>query len=234
MVGPFGDPGLCANPLVLSIVRPPLGNDVRLNSVTVVTSYPGADQQHIHRDHYHLYLKDNISTMVPASAFAVAVPLIDVALKTGPTAVWLGSHRWMDREVAAKDCVAKSLARGDCLIYDFRTLHTGNPNKSKNLKRPILFMVYARPWFFDEINFLGRKPLNLPQEQWESFDDLTKSITLRAYSAALREHPELALKNSKRHQISDKVKKKQHTYQSLVFWRNYQVGTPAGKNAPKK
>ena len=44
-------------------------------------------------------------------------------------------------------------------------LHTGLPNRGAAL-RPILYMVYARTWFHDEINHLGRPSLDMSPEQY--------------------------------------------------------------------
>ena len=84
-------------------------------------------------------------------------PLIDVDIETGPTGVWLGSHRWARRTSAAarQTMTACSFQRGDCVLLDYRTLHTGLPNLSGRI-RPIVYMVYTRPWFFDEVNHVNR------------------------------------------------------------------------------
>ena len=46
------------------------------------------------------------------------------------------------------------IRRGDCMLLDYRTLHTGLPNQGTRV-RPILYMVYARGWFFDDANHFG-------------------------------------------------------------------------------
>ena len=53
--------------------------------------------------------------------------------------------------------------RGDVILMDYRTLHTGLPNRGTRA-RPILYMVYARPWFFDDVNHMDRIPLDMPPE----------------------------------------------------------------------
>ena len=96
----------------------------------------------------------------------MAVPLVDVDLETGPTGVWLGSHR-SGRVVAVqgKDMTACALQRGDCMMLDYRTLHAGLPNRSGQA-RPIVYMVYGRRWFFDDVNYINRIPLDMPLEHY--------------------------------------------------------------------
>ena len=66
------------------------------------------------------------------------------------------------------------LRRGDCIVLDYRTLHAGLPNRS-NRARPIVYMVYARPWFFDHANHVNRRriPVDMPLER---YDELPASV----------------------------------------------------------
>lgn len=149
MRGAFSDPMLFANPIAHSIIGPLLEYDVRLDSFTAVTSYPGAKLQHTHRDHVYLFRKARIGAKMLPHAFSLFVPLIDVDLKTGPTALSLGSHKREDSEdYLCNDWKKKSLKRGDCLIIDYRLIHRGMPNNTQNVVRPVLFMVFSRSWFF--------------------------------------------------------------------------------------
>src|SRR5260221_1453723 len=150
MTGAFGRPDVFANPRLLKFLAPLLGKEIHLSNFTAVVSHPGAPRQHIHRDHGHLFPEATVGPDLPIYAVNVAVPLIDVDLRTGPTGVWLGSHRWVD-ELSAQfeNMTLSSLQRGDCMLLDYRTLHTGMPNAGRQI-RPIIYMVYARPWFFDD------------------------------------------------------------------------------------
>jgi hypothetical protein len=49
--------------------------------------------------------------------------------------------------------VAPSLSKGDILIYDYRICHRGTQNVSPNTVRPMLYLMYARPWFAEHVNF---------------------------------------------------------------------------------
>jgi ectoine hydroxylase-related dioxygenase (phytanoyl-CoA dioxygenase family) len=49
--------------------------------------------------------------------------------------------------------VAPTLNKGDILIYDYRTCHRGTANVSTTVVRPMLYLMYARPWFAEHVNF---------------------------------------------------------------------------------
>lgn len=179
MTAPFDNRTLYANELVDSIVAPLLGRTRKLNSFTAVVSYPGAELQHIHRDHDHLF-DEAIAGSLPPHAVNVAVPLIDVSLDCGPTAVWPGSHRWPPQaKCDVADAVTPELARGDCLLIDYRTMHAGMPNASGRI-RPVLYLVYARPWFFDEKNHQERNPVDFPRESYEKLPSDLRWLLSRA------------------------------------------------------
>ena len=105
----------------------------------------------------------------------VVVPLVDLDETTGTTAVWEGSHR---RGVSAKEeprstteleqlegAVFPRARMGDCYFMDFRLLHAGTANLSEQ-PRPILYLVYSRPWFEDRRNFDMQQPLLISSEEY--------------------------------------------------------------------
>jgi hypothetical protein len=185
MTGAFGRTEVFANDLLIKFLRPLLGADMRLNSFTVVVSHPGAPRQQAHRDHDHLFPQPGVATNLPVYAVNAVVPLIDVDLETGPTGVWLGSHR-SGRTVAVQDgaITVAPLQRGDCMLLDYRTLHAGLPNRSGKA-RPIVYMVYGRRWFFDDINYMNRIPLDLPIERYHELPETVRPLLVRAFSYAM-------------------------------------------------
>jgi hypothetical protein len=186
MEGVLADPAVLANPLMLSVLSGLLGDDIRLGGLSIVASFPGAALQHIHRDHGHLFREGSLGTVLPAYAINVAVPLIDIDLETGPTGFWPGSHRWDDSRVPPPEAMATApFARGDCIMMDYRALHTGLPNKSGNV-RPILYMPYTREWFFDELNHEHRTSLNMSLETYLGLPEPARRLLLRVYSQAVR------------------------------------------------
>jgi ectoine hydroxylase-related dioxygenase (phytanoyl-CoA dioxygenase family) len=184
MIGAFARPDVFANGRLLKILGPLLGNDVHLSNLTVVASHPKSTRQHVHRDHPHLFLNPGVDPSLPVYAINVAVPLIDVDIETGPTGVWLGSHRWLDDNASMLSApTVCSWQRGDCLLLDYRTLHAGLPNLSGRV-RPIVYMVYARRWFFDHGNHVRRIPLDMPLEHYNEIPASVRPLLIRAFSYA--------------------------------------------------
>jgi len=182
MTGVFGGTEVIANTLLLKVLAPLLGDDMQMSNFTVVVAHPGATKQHAHSDHPHLFSEPRISPTLPVYAVNVAVPLIDVDIETGPTGVWLGSHRSAPKVLTAPTACA--LRRGDCLLVDYRTLHAGLPNRSVRA-RPIVYMVYARRWFFDQGNHIHRIPLDMSPEHYDELPESVRPLLIRAHSYAI-------------------------------------------------
>lgn len=56
---------------------------------------------------------------------------------------------WMSRNKV----VAPLLRRGDVMMYDYRTCHRGTENLSQSKTRTMLYLMYARPWLKEHLNF---------------------------------------------------------------------------------
>jgi hypothetical protein len=183
--GPFADPGVLANPLLHSFLPLVLGNNLRLSAFTIVASYPGSAMQSIHRDSPVLFPEAKATEALPPYSIVVSLPLIDVDRETGPTGFWLGSHKWAAADLPEYDTVtAAPLRRGDCLLYDYRTLHVGLPNQSRGV-RPVLYMAFTRRWYFDEMNYENRTPLDMPLETYLGFPESIRPMLFRVYSQAM-------------------------------------------------
>lgn len=176
-----------ANDLLLRFLIPLVGRDMRLSGVSAVASYPGADQQRTHRDAGHLFPDYHVGPTLPTYAVNVSVPLIDVDATIGPTGVWPGSHRMTDdKPLPGNDTLLTvPFLKGDAILIDYRTLHAGLPNTSQTV-RPILYMVYARNWFFDDANHPQRSPLDMSLETFRALPENLKPLLMRAYSNILR------------------------------------------------
>ena len=189
MSGLFGQPVLFANPLLMNFLQPLLGRDLmRLGSVTAVASFPGAEMQHIHRDHPQLFHEfPQIGPALPMYAVNVSIPMIDVDATTGPTAIWPGSHRWPEKQEASPQMgmVSVPFQRGDAILMDYRTMHTGLPNRSQTV-RPILYLVYTREWFFDDNNHRGRTPLDISLQQLQLLPAELNKLMMRAAQQQVR------------------------------------------------
>ena len=184
MTGAFARPDIFANLRVLKLMRPLLGGSMHLSNLTAVVAHPGAAMQHAHRDQQHLFGEPGVGVSLPIYSINMAVPLIDVDMEMGPTGVWLGSHRWeVNRGPTTEPMAAVPFRRGDCMMLDYRTIHAGLANQTART-RPIVYMVYARPWFFDHSNHLRRVPIDMPLDLYEEYPGL-RPLLSRALSYAV-------------------------------------------------
>jgi Phytanoyl-CoA dioxygenase (PhyH) len=163
---------IARNPLVRRLLETLLGDDARLDSVSGVVALPEARDQHWHRDTPLLFEatttgggdkrrvhERHAGVHLPPFAVNVFVPLVDrVDEANGATEFTLASHMWGDiwRDENESDAVDKqlTLAKGDVLFFDLRTVHRGRANRSQ-LPRPLLMLVYGRAWWHDPINYAG-------------------------------------------------------------------------------
>ena len=179
---PFNDPGLYANPLLMPILESLLSSHLRIASFGVVVANPDADHQPIHLDHPPLFDSQETSVEIPPYAVTLVVPLVEVTQQTGPTAIWTGSHRGPDRlqhlqqlmdSPDYSDAQKPTTQLGDAYMMDYRVIHGGLANDS-DVVRPILYLVYSRPWFRDGFNFssqpsvqIGKKQRKKVPERWQ-------------------------------------------------------------------
>jgi ectoine hydroxylase-related dioxygenase (phytanoyl-CoA dioxygenase family) len=148
--GAFARPEVYAHPTVLGLMAVALEQDFVLESFGLVVSFPGAPEQHMHRDGPFLFA-GALSSLLPAHAVTVAIPLVDMTAERGTTRLYPGSHRpthWKDTSVS----VDPDVAAGGCIAWDYRTLHGGTENRSDRC-RPLLYLTYSKPWWRDVENF---------------------------------------------------------------------------------
>ena len=136
-----------------------LGDDAKLAYVGLVSSGPGSVAQPWHADGVPLFRGSND---LPAHALNCFAPLVNVSRRMGPTEFVPASHKpgpvaraletALQRGREPADVFSPELSVGDVLVYDQRTVHRGVPNRTKD-ERPILYLLFARPWFREHINF---------------------------------------------------------------------------------
>ena len=170
--GKFNRPEVYANERLLPLLTGLLSSNLRIASFGCVTALPGAEDQAIHIDHPPLFeTEPHLTDEIPPYAVTMVVPLVDIEEETGTTAIWEGSHKQatgpnaedrfklLDQLIKEPDYsgAAKPLPRqGDVYLMDYRVIHGGLANRSQ-IDRPILYVVYSRPWFRDGFNF-GKQP----------------------------------------------------------------------------
>ena len=148
--GGFGDPLVYGNPFVIALVREVLDLDAVLDNFGAVVSLSGSEKQHNHRDATLLF-DSGISTILPAHAMTVVLPLIDMNEQHGTTAIWPGSHRWKAFQEGLP-FLSPEIPAGSAFMWDYRLFHHGTPNVSA-AHRPMLYGTYARSWYRDASNF---------------------------------------------------------------------------------
>lgn len=165
---PFDRPELFASPPLLAVARATLGVDVIINSLTVVIALPGADAQRPHVDHRMLFPSDEATSVaIPPYALTAIVPLLDLSSSTGSTEVWPRGPLMATPDLWASKLPGSTvlpLALGDAGIIDYRVCHGGTANIGL-VPRPILYIVYSRPWFRDAENFSEIPPLRVNPRQ---------------------------------------------------------------------
>lgn len=162
---PFLSPSLYANPILDSLLNEWLGSEYVISSFGSVVAFAGSADQSIHVDYPPLFDSAEVCNALPPYAISVVLPLIDLDDKTGATAVWPQSHT----DPSSRDKLAGLVngtdqskpqipygKQGDALLMDMRLIHTGTANASDDA-RPLVYIVYARPWFNEQANF-GEQP----------------------------------------------------------------------------
>lgn len=176
---PFDDDRLFAAPKVLQVLISLLSNDLVLNSYTSVISLPGSQNQHVHSDGGHLF-GAFIGTTLPPHAITVAIPLVDIDKLCGSTAIWERSHlegvsSVQDQNGILLPAKAPMPKLGDIYMFDYRLKHAGMANNS-SLARPILYIVFSKPWWIDPANFGNQKPVAISKANLACISDRVKSL----------------------------------------------------------
>jgi ectoine hydroxylase-related dioxygenase (phytanoyl-CoA dioxygenase family) len=161
---PFASPAVYASPVLLPVVAALMGR-AQLFAFGCVVSRPGAPDQHVHRDNPGLFGDPAIDTRLPTYAVSVLIPLVDMDEETGTTRLWPGTHRVPDVPPNQLP-VDPIIRRGDALLADYRLVHGGTANRSQR-PRPLLYNVYARPWFTDRSNYEKQRPLVIDRAELE-------------------------------------------------------------------
>ena len=168
---PFNHPDLYGNPFLLAVMRSLLGDDVVLGSFGAVIALPGAQHQHIHRDHPPLFNNEAFDLTLPSFAITLVVPLVNLTPETGSTRVWKGSHRQSD-SIKADEATSfvPLMPTGSCYLMDYQLLHGGTPNQS-NWVRPLLYLIYHRPWFQEAVNYEKQDRLAISPSDYATIPD---------------------------------------------------------------
>lgn len=180
--GVFNNPLIYANPLAMPIVETILGEKFILNGFGSLVSLPGAKEQHSHRDYPGLFTHERLNRMLPPFCLTMVVPLVPIDKSVGVTRVWPGSHRVALKKVNSLEYHDPDLALGSCILFDATLYHSGQANRSIE-PRPILYNVYSKPWFRDDINYAKQKSLIISKQEFMKVDARYQRLFAWALSA---------------------------------------------------
>ncbi|MFM1987429.1 MAG: Kanamycin dioxygenase [Pseudomonadota bacterium] len=162
----FGRPELIASGLILPVMRRVLGSECILSAYTAVVSLPGSEDQSTHKDHSELFEEHGWLIEHPSFAAQAIVPLLALDELTGATRVFKASQRVPLRKCPELPSQDPVVPLGSCLLLDYSVAHHGLGNRSEQV-RPILNLVYSRPWFRDCRNYHLQPPLRFSREYYE-------------------------------------------------------------------
>ena len=139
------------------------GDGYHLIYADLLISFEGAEDQQWHVDGGH---RLGSKVHLPPDVINVFVALDDISIDMGPTIIRPGTHkltRDMSKQILGAILTKRlrrkaqaSCKRGDCLAFDYRTLHRGARNDS-NRPRPVAGLVFAsKSYRADFINFPKR------------------------------------------------------------------------------
>ena len=169
---PFNESTIYSDPRLLTLLGDFLGDEFKMELMTVITSPPGSKNQRWHQGWRYLFHPDE---RLPPYAVVVALPLDDVTPEMGPTEMCPGKKR---RFYYGWRCDSHALPRlgttaGTLVIFDYKTLHRGLGNDHPMKERPMVSMVFSRHFFINAEAFVNRgislaATLNLRRywEQW--------------------------------------------------------------------
>lgn len=153
-----GAAALAAGEQLLPLVQSLLGEDCVLGAYTSAISLPGSRDQRLHKDHPPLFPETQWHHTLPTFALQLMVPLVPLTERNGTTRVYKGTHRVPSDEAEERPSHDPLLSLGSALLLDYRCLHRGLANQSDAV-RPILTLVFNKPWFRDTRNYGQQPPL---------------------------------------------------------------------------
>lgn len=175
--GAFAQKQVISNPILVPFLEHFLGKDFILAAMSAVASFPGAPDQHLHRDATMLFGPDNTGDHeIPVYSITMLVPLINFTKETGCTRVWPGSHKIPGREAGlAVGSLDPEVHVGSVLISDGRVLHRGAANRSDKI-RPLFYTTFHRSWYRDFGGYANRPPVQITNK---NFADLPEDLQAR-------------------------------------------------------
>ena len=172
----FGAPSLIDSPMLMPILRRIVGDDCVLGAYTAVISLPGSRDQRLHKDHPALFPDSEWHFRAPCFGAQIIVPLVPLDDLSGTTRFYKGTHRVPTEEAEQLTHQDPVVPLGSCLVTDYRCAHRRCRGNRSSVVRPILTLIYNRPWFRDFKNYAQQPPLRLTDAAYERLPDDTKEL----------------------------------------------------------
>ncbi|NNE58722.1 MAG: phosphotransferase [Hellea sp.] len=172
--GPINQPNFYAPPTIMPVLERLLSDKLILGSLVAVTSLPGAKNQSRHRDHHALFPEVGVKS--PPFATSVMLPLIHMDEEVGATRLFKGTHLQptdIANKMPEQDPVVPV---GSCFLMDYRVQHMGMANKSKDKIRPVLTLIFQRPWFRDYVNYDNQERLIIPDGEYDKIPEIHRPL----------------------------------------------------------
>ena len=154
----FSEDVLLKNNNWMEIIKTQLGENYKVAFSGIVESLGGSADQQWHRDGNHLYENTLIESPYALTCFIPLIEINSTNLYGSPEFIPT-SHRILNENDITNLPIKQfnNFALGDAIIFDYRLVHRGIKNLS-NTRRPLLYIVYSKQFWSDEINF-GTIPL---------------------------------------------------------------------------
>ena len=184
--GPLNSPNLYDNPFVSPLVKQILGDDYILGAINIGVSLPGSKNQSIHKDYPSLFPEsDEFRDNLPCFAIGLLIPLVQHSHVVGTTLVIKESQRISYTETDGMPPQAPFLDIGSGLMIDYRVGHQGLANRSEDVVRPLLTLIFHRSWFRDCVNYRKQAPITIDDDVYEQAPERLKELISWAKGEAI-------------------------------------------------
>jgi tetratricopeptide (TPR) repeat protein len=171
----FGSDDVLNAPMLMPIIHSVLGSNCVLGAFTAVISLPGSKDQRLHKDHPPLFPDTPWHHTLPPFATQIIVPLIPLDEWSGTTRVYKGTHRTPTDTAEDGAHQDPQVPLGGAVITDYRCAHRGLGNRGQ-VVRPILTLIYNRPWFRDYKNYGKQPPLRVSDAAYERLSEDAREL----------------------------------------------------------
>lgn len=163
--GSMNSPSIYAPPMLTALLEDMLGEEFNIGGINAAVSLPGAEDQRLHKDHPALFPDQGRDFHSPPFAVSMLIPLIEMTPEMGPTRVVKGSHMLSSEKAKDQPHQTPVPPLGSCLLMDYRLTHRGMANRSQSV-RPLLCIIFHRPWFKDFINYTKQDAIKITRQEY--------------------------------------------------------------------